>query len=104
MKNARRKNDEIIKIRSKIIPILKKYDVKRASIFGSVAKGRAKKKSDVDILVELPKNKSLLDLVGLKLEIEGKLKRDVDILTYNAIHPLLKESILKESVIIYEEK
>lgn len=42
--------------------------------------------------------KSLLDLVGLKLELEEKLKRKIDIAEYSAIHPLLKDRILKEQV------
>jgi hypothetical protein len=40
----------------------------------------------------------LLDLAGLKIELEEKLKRDVDVLTYKSIHPLLRERILKEKV------
>ena len=41
------------KIREKIIPILKKHDVKRASLFGSIVSGNYTDKSDIDILVEL---------------------------------------------------
>lgn len=88
--------NSIQNIKKKIIPILRRYGVKRAAVFGSLARGEAKKKSDIDILVDLPEDKSLLDLVGLKLELEEILKRKVDVLTYNSLHPLLKDIILSE--------
>jgi len=88
----------------KIIPILKSQGVLKAALFGSVVRGEAKKRSDVDLLVSLKKDKTLLDFVGLKLELEEKLGRKVDIVEYAAIHPLLKERILDEQKIIYEER
>ena len=91
---------EIEEIKNKIIPIFKKYDVKRASIFGSFVRGEEKEDSDIDILVEFKGEKSLLDLAGLKIELEEKLGRKVDVLTYNSLHPLLKDKILKEQKVI----
>jgi len=41
--------------------------------------------------------------VGLELELVDVLNRKVDVLTYNSIHPLLKEYILKEQEVFYEE-
>lgn len=91
-------------IKNKIIPILKRQGVTKAALFGSVVRGEAKKRSDIDILVNLRKDKTLLDLVGLKLELEEKLGRKVDVLTYGGIHPLLKDRILSEQKIIYERR
>jgi len=68
---------------------LKKYGVVRAGLFGSVVRGEAKMKSDIDILVEFEKGKSLLDLLGLKIELEEMLKGQVDVITYSSLHPLL---------------
>ena len=85
-------------IKNKILPILEKYGVKRAGVFGSVVRGGASEDSDVDILVELPKGASLLDLVGLKIELEEELERKVDVLTYDSIYHLLREPILNEQV------
>lgn len=90
-------------IKKKIIPILKRQKVIKAAVFGSFAKGEANRNSDVDLLVKLGKNKSLLDLVGLQLELENKLGRKVDVLSYNGIHPLLKDIILNEQKVIYEK-
>jgi uncharacterized protein len=93
-------NEQIIEIREKILNALKQNDVKRASLFGSVVRGELTDESDIDILIEFKGRKSLLDLVGLKLELEEMLKRKVDILTYNSLHPLLKDRILREQEVI----
>jgi len=90
----------IEEIREKILPILKKYEVKRAGIFGSMARNEETEKSDIDILVELPDEASLLDLVGLKMELEEVLRKKVDVLTYDSIYPPLREPILSEEVAI----
>ena len=91
----------IQEIKKKISPILKKNGVKKAAIFGSYARGEEKKRSDVDILIKYKyDNKSYFDLVGLQLELEKKLKKKVDLLTYDSIHPLLRESILEDQKII----
>jgi predicted nucleotidyltransferase len=93
-------NEQIAEIKGKILNALRQNDVKRASLFGSVVRGELTDKSDIDILIEFRGKKSLLDLVGLKLELEELLKRDVDVLTYNSLHPLLKDRILHEQEVI----
>ena len=92
-----KKNKDIKKIRMKIIPILKKNNVVKAGIFGSYARGEAKKKSDVDILIQPPKGMGL-EFVGLKLELEEKLGRKVDLLTYKSLNPYLKKYILDDEI------
>ena len=91
-------------IKKQMIPILKRQGVTKAALFGSAVRGEMKKKSDIDLLVKLEKNKSLFDLVGLKLDLEKKLKRKVDVLTYKGINYRLKDTILNEQKIIYEKK
>jgi len=86
----------------KIIPTLKRQGATKVALFGSVVRGEAKKKSDIDILVDFNEKKSLLDLVRLQFVLEDKLGKKVDLLTYNSIHPLLKNIILKEQEIIYK--
>jgi len=55
---------------------------------------------DIDILVEIEDDISLLDFVGIKLELEDVLRKKVDLIEYNTIKPLLKERILAEQVVI----
>jgi hypothetical protein len=93
-------NHQIEEIREKILPVLKKYWVRRASIFGFVVRGEATENSDIDILVEIRSNISLLDFVGLKLELEEVLGRKVDLGEYDTIKPIIKDRILREQVAI----
>ena len=91
-------------IQRKIVPTLKTQGVLKAALFGSVVTGEAKKSSDVDILVKFDSRKSLLDLVRLQFMLEDKLGRKVDLLTYDSIHPRLKDIILNEQRVIYEKR
>lgn len=88
-------------IKKKITPILKRQGVTKAALFGSVVRGELKKTSDIDVLIQFKSGKSLFDLVGLKLELEKLLKRKVDVVTYNSLHPLLRDRILNEQMPIY---
>ncbi|MFH1776193.1 MAG: nucleotidyltransferase family protein [Candidatus Omnitrophota bacterium] len=89
--------EKIENLKKKIVGILKKHKVVRAGIFGSYARGENKKNSDVDILIELSKPVGF-GFVGIQFELEDELRKKVDLLSYKAIHPLLKERILKEEI------
>ncbi|MBI4127789.1 MAG: nucleotidyltransferase family protein [Parcubacteria group bacterium] len=93
-------NTHIEEIKRKILPILKAAGVTRSSLFGSVARGEASATSDVDILVELPRDKSLLDFVDLKLQLEDTLHTKVDLVEYDTVKPLLKPYILNDQITI----
>ncbi len=90
--------DQMQPVREKIIDILRRNDVRRASFFGSIVRGEMTEQSDVDLLVEFEGRKSLLDIAGLKIELEDALGRKVDVVTYRSLHPLLRERILTEQV------
>lgn len=66
-------------------------------VFGSVARGEAGEDSDVDILVDVDSDRSLLDVVGLWLDLQELLGRKVDLLTDEGINPLLRERIIAEA-------
>ncbi|MBI2662011.1 nucleotidyltransferase domain-containing protein [Candidatus Woesearchaeota archaeon] len=95
-----RNNKLFISLKKKLVPILKKNGVVKAGIFGSYARGDFTKKSDVDILIKFKGRKSLFDLAHLELELEKKLKKKVDVLTYNSLNPLIKERVLGEEVLV----
>jgi hypothetical protein len=85
-------------IKRKALPVLKRYGVRRASLFGSCIRGELNDNSDIDMLVEIERDISLLEFVDLKLQLESILGRPVDLVEYDTIKPLLKEYILKEQV------
>jgi uncharacterized protein len=85
-------------IKKKAVPILKEAGVTRSSIFGSYVRGEETDKSDIDILVDFPKEKSLLDFVGLELELEEALGKRVDLGEYKMLKLRIKDRVLKEQV------
>ena len=89
---------QIERYKNTIVEILRNHDVNKASLFGSIVRDELTDESDVDILIEFNGTKSLLDLARLKIELEEALKCKVDVLTYNSLHPLLKDQILAEEV------
>ncbi len=93
-------NTNIEQIKHSILPIFDRYGVSKAALFGSVVKDRMRANSDIDILVQIDKDISLLEFVGLKLELEQALKRNVDVVEYDTIKPFLREMILEEQEII----
>ncbi len=88
-------------IKAIVVPVLKKHRVIKAGLFGSFAKNTANSISDVDILVELTYPASLLDFVGIKLELEDVLNHKVDLVEYRAIKPIIKDDILKSEIRMY---
>ena len=89
---------QIEKYKDILLEILKKHEVKKASLFGSIVREEMTIDSDIDLIIEFKGDKSLLDLAALQIELEETLRLKVDILTYNSIHPLLKNQILAEQV------
>jgi len=89
------------KIIDKLVSILKKHGAKKIEIFGSYARGEQKEKSDLDVIVEFEKRKSLLELVGIEQELEDALGIKVDLLTRASISPYLIERIEKESKVVF---
>ena len=98
--SQKNKQRDIATVRRQVVPILKQHDIKRAALFGSFARGEQTRKSDLDVLVEFRGSKSLLDLVALKLALEDKTGRKVDVLTYRALHPALRGRVLSEQVVL----
>lgn len=67
-------------------------------VFGSVARGDADAHSDVDLLVDLEPGRSLLDLGGLLMDLQGLLGVEVDVVTPGGLKPRNAQRILAESV------
>src|SRR3989344_4582156 len=86
------------KLKPKIIEVLKGYNIKKASIFGSYARGEQKEDSDIDIIIEPPKNIGGFEFTGIAIELEEKLGRKVDLLTYKSIHPYIKKYVKKDEI------
>ncbi|MEK7314372.1 MAG: nucleotidyltransferase family protein [Deltaproteobacteria bacterium] len=77
--------------------VLSSYGVKKIGVFGSVAKGAAGKKSDIDVLVEL-KKETFDNYMDLKFFLEDAFGRKVDLVLSDGLKPELAERILEEIV------
>lgn len=87
-------------IRDRILPLLVRHGVRRAAVFGSRARGDDRPDSDLDLLVEFEEDRSLLDLVGLRLDVQELLGLDADVVTYNSLRLEFREKVLDEQVAI----
>jgi predicted nucleotidyltransferase len=87
---------------SELIELCRQNDIKSLSVFGSTARGEASERSDVDLLVEFSKRKSLLTLVALERKISSVLGKKVDLLTDAALSPYLRNHIKRDLRVIYE--
>lgn len=85
-----------------LISILKKHDADRIGIFGSRARGDDRPDSDLDVLVDFNKTKSLLALVSIEQELSETLGIKVDLLTEGAISPHLIDRIKAELKVVYQ--
>jgi len=87
---------------NKLIEICRQNDVTRLGVFGSMARGQFDERSDIDLLIEFSKRKSLLALVALERKFSAALGKKVDLLTEAAISPYLRDRIRADFQVIYE--
>lgn len=92
----------IQQLKEKIEPILRGNDVSYCAVFGSFARGDFSDKSDADLLIRFSQPKGLFEFFHLQDELEKVTGRKIDLVTERALHPLLKENILKDLKVIYE--
>ncbi|MBI4786362.1 MAG: nucleotidyltransferase family protein [Chloroflexi bacterium] len=84
--------------REKILGIAARRGARKIRVFGSVARGDADAQSDIDFLVELEPGRSLLDLGGLLMDLQGLLGRRVDVVTEKGLRQRIRRRVLKEAV------
>jgi len=93
------KVDELLKEkREEILKIAAKHGARNVRLFGSVARGEADERSDVDFLVDMEPGRSLLDMGGLLMELRDLLGRDVDVVTERGLKPRIRGRVLQEAI------
>jgi hypothetical protein len=86
--------------REAILTIARRHGVLRVRVFGSFARGQARETSDLDLLVDAGPETSAFFPGGLIADLEEALKRRVDVVEEPGLHPLLREQILREAVLL----
>ena len=89
---------QVLTIIKKQKSVLDEFGVRSLSLFGSFAREESKKGSDIDILVEFNRPVGLFEFARLKLYLEKKLGREVDLVTPEALRDEMREDILREAL------
>ena len=91
--------EEILKDRrEEVLKIAAKHGACNLRVFGSVARGEANDKSDIDFLVDLGENLSPWFPVRLIRDLENLLGRKVDIVTEKGLKERIKKRVLQEAI------
>ncbi len=96
-------SNELETIRQKITPVLKRYPITYAGVFGSFARGEQTPESDIDILIRIEPNASfsLFDLVGVENSLKNTLGKEVDVCTEKSISKYIRRRVLNDLQPIY---
>jgi uncharacterized protein len=89
--------NEIRSLAPEIEALARKHGAVRLRVFGSVARGEERTDSDVDFLVLMGEDRSLLDRITLKHALEDLLGRRVDLVSERAIAKGLRRQVLEEA-------
>lgn len=91
--------DELLRSnRDEILRLASRHGARNVRVFGSVARGEADERSDVDLLVDLEPGRSLLDLGGLLMDLRDLLRRNVDVVTERGLKARIRSRVLQEAV------
>jgi predicted nucleotidyltransferase len=91
---AENRNDVVNIIKSKR-RMIKRYSVKSLALFGSAARNRLRKNSDVDVLVQF-EQPTWANYIGLKFYLQDLLGREVDLVTPKGLKPAVRPSVEKD--------
>lgn len=84
--------------RESIVRVASGHGARSVRVFGSLARGVAGATSDLDLLVNLDPERTLLDLVAIKQDLEDLLECSVDVVTEASLSPYIREQILEEAI------
>ena len=90
--------EELRSRREEILRVAALHGARHVRVFGSVARGEADERSDVDFLVEMERGRSLLDLGGLLMDLRDLLGRPVDVITERGLRERIRSRVLREAV------
>ncbi len=84
--------------REAILELAARHGARNVRVFGSVVRGKSRPDSDVDLLVEMDPDRSLIDRTALMHEIEDLLGYKVDVVNERALNPVIRDHVLREGI------
>ena len=91
-------NETLKEKRDEILNIASRYGARNVRVFGSIARGKGRRDSDLDVLVELEPGRSLLDIIAIKQDLEDLLNTKVDVVTEAAVSPYMRDQVLRQAI------
>jgi len=91
-------NETLKEKRDEILNIASRYGARNVRVFGSIARGKGRRDSDLDVLVELEPGRSLLDIIAIKQDLEDLLNTKVDVVTEAAVSPYIRGQVLRQAI------
>ncbi len=98
--------EDFKKMKGQLVPVAKKEGVSYLALFGSRARGDAKKNSDFDLLVRFKKPITLFQLVAVEEEFKKSLgnKNKVDLVTEASLSPKIRPYVMQDLKVIFHEE
>ena len=91
-------------LRTIVGSVAQQYGVKKVALFGSYSTGLQTHDSDIDLLINKGDLKGLFKFNAFVNELETKLGKKVDVITYSSLeHSTIKDSV-KNEIVLYEQK
>ncbi|MCC6169652.1 MAG: nucleotidyltransferase domain-containing protein [Caldilineaceae bacterium] len=84
--------------RTTILQLAHRYGASNVRVFGSAARGNATADSDLDLLIDLAPDRSLLDRIALIQDLEDLLGLRVDVVTVDGLHPAMRAEVLRQAI------
>ena len=87
-------------LRPEVLAVANRHGATNLRVYGSIASGREHERSDLDLLVDLSPEQSLLGLISLRQDLEDLLGCSVDVTEETSLHPLIRDEILNQAVVL----
>lgn len=97
-KGDRSVREEVLRMKERIGALARTHGARSVRLFGSAARGDERPESDIDFLVELEPDRSLLDLIGLENDLADLFGRKVEVVTMPSGKPEIRASVLKGAI------
>ena len=93
--------EEVLRILSNELPYLnEKYGVGKIGLFGSYSRDEQVSGSDIDLLVQFERPIGFFKFIAVEDYLKGKLGEKVEIVTEDALKPVIKPRVMKEVVYV----
>jgi predicted nucleotidyltransferase len=92
--------ERLVALRPDVLDVARRHGASNLRVYGSIATGHEHERSDLDLLVDLSPEQSLLGVISLRQDLEDLLGCSVDITEETALHPLIRDEILGQAVVL----